>query len=82
MTSEIIFERIQDVFRDVFDDEDLMINPVTSALDIKGWDSLNHIILIGALETEFQLKFSLGEIADLKNVQGLLDLISIKLLDE
>ncbi len=79
MTSEIIFERIQNVFRDVFDREDMVINPETSASNTKGWDSLNHIILIGAIENEFQLKFSLGEISDLKNVQGLFDLISNKL---
>jgi len=79
MINETIFERIQNVFRDVFDREDMTITPETSALNTKGWDSLNHIILIGAVETEFQLKLSLGEIADLKNVQGLLELISIKL---
>jgi acyl carrier protein len=77
MTSEIIFERIQNVFRDVFDREDMAITAETSALNTKGWDSLNHIILIGAIENEFQMRLSLGEIAELKDVQGLVDLISI-----
>jgi acyl carrier protein len=56
---------LQDVFRRVFDDDDLKIAETTTATDVDGWDSMAHINLIIAIEKKFGIKFSASEIASL-----------------
>jgi len=75
MTSEELFNIIQDVFRDIFDEDDLIIHSETNADDIEDWDSLNHINLISAIEKELKIRFALGELEVLKNVGEMIDLI-------
>ena len=61
-------ERLLEVFRQVFDDDDLEITDDTVAGDVEGWDSLNHINLVVAIESAFSVKFKNREIASWKNV--------------
>jgi acyl carrier protein len=71
-----IDERLVEVFRDVFDDPDLLIDASTTAEDIDGWDSLQHINLLFAVEQEFGVAFSGDEgaaLADVGQLQRLLD---------
>ena len=75
MEKQGIFEAVQDIFRDNFDDEELVITRETSADDIEDWDSLEQINLLTAMEKKFGLKFRLDDVRDLKNVGDLLDLI-------
>lgn len=79
--SEFLSE-ICEVFQEVFDDEELVITPATSAVDVDGWDSLMHINLIIAVERRFGVKLATAEIAGLnaegKNVGSLLELLSTK----
>ena len=56
---------LQEVFRRVFDDDELVITESTSAADIDGWDSMAHINLIIAVEKRFGVKFTASEIAAL-----------------
>jgi acyl carrier protein len=63
-----VFERLQNVFRQVFDEDDLIIRPETSAKDIEAWDSINHVNLVLAVEREFGVRLSTSGIANLKNV--------------
>ncbi len=70
---------MNEVFRDVFDDEDIEVNDETTADDIEDWDSLEHINLVNAMEEEFGVKFTMGEIVALKNVGEMADLIISKL---
>ena len=79
MTKAEIFERVQEIFRDVFDEDDLIISDGTNSDEIEDWDSLNHINLICAVEQEFKIKFALGELESLKDVGEMNDLILIKL---
>ncbi len=78
MTRIELFEKIQDIFRDIFDDETLVIQDSTSSSDIDEWDSLNHINLIVAIEKDLKIKFSFEELATLKNVGAMVDLIIVK----
>lgn len=75
----MVMERVQEVFRDIFDDESLMIKRETTAEDVEDWDSLMHINLVLAIEKEFNIKFALGEIQELKNVGDMIDLIERKI---
>ncbi|WP_022768131.1 MULTISPECIES: acyl carrier protein [unclassified Butyrivibrio] len=79
MTREEVFEKMNEVFRDVFDDEDITVTDETTADDIEDWDSLEHINLVNAMEEEFGVKFTMGEIVALKNVGEMADLIMGKL---
>ncbi|MCR5773871.1 MAG: acyl carrier protein [Lachnospiraceae bacterium] len=71
-------EKLQDVFRDVFDDDDIEIFAETTADDIEAWDSLSHIQLIVAVEKAFGLKFTTVEVMKLKNVGEFIALIDKK----
>jgi acyl carrier protein len=73
-----MLEEVQEIFRDVFDDEELTITNGTGSGDIEDWDSLSHIRLIVALEKHFSIKFAFGELNDLKNVGEMLELIKEK----
>ena len=79
MTHEEIMAKIQVIFRDVFDDETLVIRDSTSSADIEDWDSLEHITLVVSMEKEFNLKFDLKEVNELANVGEMADLIASKL---
>jgi len=70
-----IKERLNKVFRQVFDDDSIAISEKTTARDIPGWDSLTHIILIIAVEKEFKVRFNAGDITKLQNVGEMIDLI-------
>lgn len=75
MSTQEIFDAVQEIFRDNFDDEDLVIARETSAADIEDWDSLEQINLLTAMEKKFSLKFKLEDVRGLSNVGDLLDLI-------
>ena len=79
MTREEVFNGVQDIFRDIFDEDDLVISDSTSSGEIEDWDSLNHINLVSAIEKEFKIKFALGELMTLKNVGAMIDLMVDKL---
>ena len=70
--------KLQDIFRDFFDDEDIVLTDETTADDIDGWDSLTHVQLIVAVEKAFSVKFSTVEVMKLKNVGEFAALIEKK----
>lgn len=70
-----IFEKLNAIFRDVFDDDSIVVNDSTTAGDIDGWDSLAHITLISAIEDEFDFKFNMKQVVSLKNVGELVGII-------
>jgi acyl carrier protein len=73
-----IFEQLTEVFRDVFDDDELVIDATTTAQDVEGWNSLAHIRLVVSTEKAFKLRFSAAEIGNLKNVGDMVELILLK----
>jgi acyl carrier protein len=68
-------DRLTNVFRDVFGDDDLVITREPSADDVPEWDSLKHVTLIVSVEREFGRRFKSSDISALKNVGDLVDLI-------
>ena len=79
MTREEVFEEINLIFRDVFDDDSLVIVDSTNSEDIEDWDSLEHINLVNAIEQEFDIKFTMGQIVGMKNVGEMVDIILDKI---
>ena len=79
MKKEEIYERLTNVFRNVFDDESLEINENTTSSDIEDWDSLEHINLIVAVEQEFGIKFNMGEVTTMKNVGEMAKIIESRM---
>ena len=75
MTMDAMLDQLQSVFRDVFEDDELTINRQTSADNVEGWDSLMHVSLMINVERVFGVKFSTTQVASLKNVGELMDLI-------
>ncbi|MGY3499920.1 acyl carrier protein [Bradyrhizobium sp. USDA 4471] len=73
-----IYTRLTSVFRDVFDEDDLVLTPEMTADDVDGWDSLSHIRLVLAVSKSFGVKFSASEIGGLKNVGEFVQLIQKK----
>jgi len=67
--------RLQNVFREVFDDDTIVINDAMTSDELSTWDSLNHIILVVTAEKEFGLRLNTAEIGKLADVGSLLDIL-------
>ena len=78
MTREEVFERLNKVFQEVFDDETIEVNDDTTSEDIDDWDSFEHINLIVAVEEEFSIKIPMGKVVTMKNV-GEMEVIILQL---
>ena len=65
MSREEIYEKLNEVFQDVFDDEEITVNDATTANDIEDWDSLEQINLLTAIEKRFRIKFKLADVRGL-----------------
>jgi len=74
-----LLPQVQEIFRAVFDQPDLVITRESNASTVDDWDSLTHINLVMAIEKHFKIKFALGELQELKDVGDLLDLMQTKL---
>ena len=74
MTNEAIFEKLNEVFSDVFD-EDITVTAETTSSDIDDWDSLTHITLISEVEDAFGIKFAMKDVLGMKNVGEMVDII-------
>lgn len=75
MTREEVFEKLNEVFQDVFDDDTIEVDDDTTSADIDEWDSLMHITLMEAVEEEFDIRLSMKTITGSKNVGELVDAI-------
>jgi acyl carrier protein len=73
-----IYQRLTEIFQEVFDEDSIEVTPKLSADDVDGWDSLTHIRLILTIEKVFKIKFSTSEIGKLENVGDLVALIQAK----
>lgn len=76
MNREDLLYRLNEVFRDVFDDNKICVDEYTTADDIEDWDSLEHINLIGAVEQEFKMRFKMKEVSSMKNVGEMIGIIA------
>ncbi|MBX3161001.1 MAG: acyl carrier protein [Deltaproteobacteria bacterium] len=68
-------DELAPLFRQVFDDDELTVTRATTAADVEGWDSLTHVTLMLAIEKRFKIRFKSSQVASLKDVGELADLI-------
>lgn len=73
-------DKLNEIFREVFDDDDIIVDQTTTANDVDGWDSLSHVNLIVAIEGKFGIRFSQKELLAFKNVGDMLKCIENKTL--
>lgn len=78
MEQKELLVKVQDIFRDVLDNEDIELTMETTAEDIEEWDSLSHIQLIVAIEKELKIKFTSKEILSWSDVGEMIESISRK----
>ncbi len=75
MTRDEIYLALTVIFHDVFDDPRIKLFDAMTAKDLAGWDSLNHINLIIAVEQKYKIRFNTTEVARLANVGEFIDAI-------
>lgn len=73
-----LHERLEEVFRQVFDNENLKLADDTNASDIEGWDSVTHINLMFGIEQAFAVRFKGNELSDMKNIGELKQFLASK----
>jgi acyl carrier protein len=78
MDNQEIVSRLTPIFRDVFNDNALVVTESLTAADVPTWDSLSNINMIVAVEKAFGARFSIKDVRALKNVGELIDLIKRK----
>jgi acyl carrier protein len=79
MTREQMLEKVESIFRDIFDEDELTVVDSTNSDDIEDWDSLNHINLVTSIERAFEIKFTLEELTNLADVGAMIDLMIRKI---
>lgn len=79
MREQEVSDLLEEVFREVFDDGGITIHRGMTAEELEQWDSFNHVRLIVAVEERFAINFSTTEVAELKNLGELIDLIEVHL---
>lgn len=79
MDKKEILKKVNDIFKDAFDNEDLVICLETTSADIEGWDSLMQMNLIEMIEDEFNMRFDMDEVVGMENVGAMIDIIASRI---
>ena len=74
-----VYGELTEIFREVFDDEAIVLTPETTAADVRDWDSANHVTLVVSIETRLKIRFKTFELESLHNVGHLAALVEQKL---
>lgn len=78
MTRDQINEKVNEIFQDVFDDKNIVVNNETTSSDVEDWDSFSHMTLISEIESEFGINFDMKDVVGMKNVGEMQDIIDKK----
>jgi acyl carrier protein len=74
-----ILNKLNEIFVEVLDNDEIKLTPETTATDVEDWDSLNHIQLVVAIEKQFKVRFNSGEVQSWKNVGEMIDSVQRKI---
>ena len=73
-----VYEKLTPIFRKLFANNSIVLTPETTAKDIEGWNSLEHIILVNTVERAFKMKFKMKEVSSMKNVGQMAEIIAAR----
>ena len=73
-----IRQQVTEILCNVFDNDDLVATDDLTAADVEGWDSMGNVRVFLAIEQEFGVRFSTGEIGAIHNVGELIALLQKK----
>lgn len=79
MSRTEINEKLTAIFREIFEDDTIVLEDNMTSLDIEKWDSLTHMLMIEEVEDRFNIKFKIKELNKLKRVGDMLDTLESKL---
>ncbi|MFZ4455008.1 MAG: acyl carrier protein [Bacteroidales bacterium] len=79
MTDQTIFDQLQQIFREVFENPTMQLSPTATAHEIENWDSMAHVGLIAAIEEHFGVDFDLDELIEMNSVGAILSALSAKI---
>jgi acyl carrier protein len=80
MEKKEVMGKIQEIFRTVLKNADLVLTENLSANDVAGWDSLSHMLIIAKIEDVFKIRFKFKDLNKMKNISDLVDTVISKLL--
>lgn len=75
MDRQEILKKLEEIFKDVFDNDSLVLTENMMSNDIEEWDSLHQISILVAAEDEFDIKLAISDTQHLENIGALVDLI-------
>lgn len=75
----ISIKELTEVFKVVFDDNELIVTETSTANDVEGWDSMTHVLLLSSIEEEFGIEFNQKEVRKFRTVGDLLESVNNKL---
>ncbi len=78
MEAAVVEMKLTEILREIFRQPNLQYDPQLTAADVEEWDSLSHVDLIVAVETEFGIRLKTGEVRGLKNVGDFVKVIAAK----
>lgn len=79
MELELILNQVNEIFKELFQDDSIIIHEYTTNADVQAWDSLNHIQVITAIESQFNIYFEINELLNFTNVGDLCKCVQLKL---
>ena len=79
MEKKELMDKLTEIFREVMDNDEIVLNDETTSEDIEEWDSLSHIQLTKEMEKAFGIKLTSREIMSWDNVGEMVDSIAAKL---
>ena len=78
MEKQVVLQQVNEIFKDVLDNDAIALSYDTTADDVEDWDSLTHIQLVVAVEKHFKIRFTAQEIQSWNNVGEMLNCIITK----
>ena len=76
MTKQEAMKALTPIFRELFDDDSIVLSDKMTAADVDGWDSVEHFNLISEIESRFKMRFSMREVSGMKNVGELAEIVA------
>lgn len=74
----MIIDELQDILRDVLDDDGLDLADDTIPAELPGWDSLAHVNTLFSVEERFGVQFSTNEFQRIRTIGDLRQSLAAK----